>query len=109
MYSIINNNKRAIATALAALIAFPSIAGVTGEGTEPSGDKEVVTLVMDPFFETDNQFESVTYMIYDHDDNLIYEKTLKKGESAEVKLVKLLNKSDFMTELSGTSYFRYNN
>ncbi len=105
--NVLSNKKRILAAAMAVLIAAPSFAGVTTTEKDKKGN-ELNYESLDPFYNQDNGNNPMTFKIYDYSDNLVYESTLTKDDVAEVKLIKLLNKSDFMAENGNTSYFRLN-
>lgn len=104
----LRTNKKLLASALAVLIAAPSFGGVIGSTDPKENNNELNYEELDPFFEQDNQYQDVTFKIYDFEDNLVLEQTLKKDEPKSMKLVKLLNKSDYLTENGVVSYYRLN-
>lgn len=104
----LRSNKKLLAGALAVLIAAPSFGGTIDTTGEKENEETLNYEVLDPFFEKDNKLQAVTFKIYDYQDNLVFEKTLDKSESPDMKLVKLLNKSDYLAENGSVSYYRIN-
>ncbi|QSE98983.1 hypothetical protein [Fulvivirga lutea] len=106
----IRTNKRVIAGALALIFTAPVFGGTMEIKPKEEELKDKMSkMESDPFFKKslENQ-ESTTYKIYNQQDELVYESTQNATGNPDVKLVKLLNGSDFLASDETISYFRLN-
>ena len=115
--------KNKIAYILAALVLFGSTS-VFASSNKDKTDSTSVEISMDGVM-TDAELneimisleeevptwlnETVTYNIYDSEDNLIHSATVVRSESIQdPALVKLLSQSDLLMEYQNASYYRLN-
>lgn len=70
------------------------------------GDKKLSTVKEDAGFPILD--DTTTFKIYDEDDSLIYKVTLSQIDQPDEKLVKYLNKSDFLVEYRHEKIYRLN-
>lgn len=104
---MLRTNKKVLAVVMAALFTAPTFGAiVTPSGDEKKEEVELNFEELDPFYKS--TVTNTTFKIYDSNDNLVYETTLNKEEVPDIKLLKLLNQSDFLAENETISYFRLN-
>ena len=107
--NFIRTKKRAIAGALAVLFAVPAFAGIPKMDKSGNYETTVNKMDADPFFKKSLEEEiPATIKIYNYNDELVYECERKRGDAPDVRLIKLLNKSDYLTTNDKISYFRLN-
>ncbi|MEQ8927127.1 MAG: hypothetical protein RLO81_15005 [Fulvivirga sp.] len=106
----IRTNKRAIAGALAILFSAPVFGGTMEIKPKEEELKDKASkMEMDPFFKRSlENKQPTTYKIYNQQDELVYQSTPGISNDPDVKLVKLLNGSDFLLADESISYFRLN-
>ena len=107
--NLIRTKKSAIAGVLAMLFAVPAFAGTPKIDRNSHLKKSVNKMETDPFFQKSMEDEiPTTIKIYNYQDELVYESARKRTDAPDIKLVKLLNKSDYLVTNDKISYFRLN-
>lgn len=107
--NLIRTKKSAIAGALAILFAMPAFAGTPKMDRNSHLQKSVNKMETDPFFQKSIEDEiPTTIQIYNYQDELVYESARKRTGTPDIKLIKLLNKSDHLITTDKISYFRLN-
>lgn len=107
--NVITTKKRVIAGALAILFVAPVFGGTPKLIRDNASENAALSMDADPFFKKSLEEETPsTIKIYNSEDELIYESTRMESDSPDAKLIRLLNKSDYLTSYDKISYFRLN-